>query len=66
MYKEPFDPDAPFDIDTASELEVLEWMNSVTAWAEENEKEGFQINARSLIGRWAFSDNLIRLEPDRF
>ena len=43
MYKEPFDPDAPFDVDTASELEVLEWMNSVTAWAEENEKEGFQI-----------------------
>ena len=59
LYAEPFDPEAPFDANTASDYEVMDWMDRVSLWAAENDKEGFQIDTRGLIGWWAFSDNLI-------
>ena len=65
MYAEPFDPEASFNAETASDTDVMEWMDKVTKWAEENDKEGFQIDIHAFIGTWAFSDNLIGSESDR-
>ena len=65
MYAEPFDPEASFNAITASDAEVENWMDRVTEWAKENDKEGFQIDTRVFIGSWAFFDNLIGLESDR-
>ena len=59
LYAEPFDPEAPFDSNTASDDEIAEWMDRVMMWAAENDKEGFQIETRALIGFWAHYDNLM-------
>ena len=50
MYAEPFDPEASINVETASDTEVENWMDNVTKWAEENDKEGFQIETRTFIG----------------
>ena len=65
MYAEPFDPEAPFNAETASDTEFKNWMDNVNSWAEENDKEDFQIDTRAFIGYWGFSVNFIRLESDR-
>lgn len=39
MYKEPFDPDAPFDVNTATEFETVMWMDDLNTWATENDKD---------------------------
>ena len=50
MYAEPFDPEASINVETASDTEVENWMNNVKKWAEENDKERFQIDTHAFIG----------------
>ena len=50
MYAEPFDPESSINVETASDTEVENWMNNVKKWAEENDKERFQIDTHAFIG----------------
>ena len=47
LYADPFDPEAPFDSNTASDDEIVDWIDRVMMWADENDKEGFQIETRA-------------------
>ena len=52
IYRDPFDIDAPFDVSSASEAEVNEYMDNLMMWSAENNYVSFQVDQvrRSLIG----------------
>ena len=52
IYRDPFDIDAPFDVSSASEAEVNEYIDNLVMWSAENNYVSFHVDQvrRSLIG----------------